>query len=432
MGDAKAISAVADVLMNISDERVAIVSATSGTTDTLIELGEQALAGSEWEQTLQALIDKHQGIIEDLELDLNLGGFWEETRNLLKGVSLILELSLSAKDRLLSFGERVSSTILAGLLEKRGFSTRAVDAHCFIHTDNNFGEGNVVFEKTNSATRETLLPLLESGIIPVVTGFIAQAENGRYITLGRGGSDYTAAILASALDARELQIWTDVDGIYNTDPRLVPEAHVLPQLSFYEASELAYFGAKVLHPKTIRPAVNKNIPVRILNTFNTGAPGTLITNNEEESIKSVTYRGGVTIINICSGGMLEAHGFLAKIFEVFARHSVIVDVVSTSEVSVSLTVNSTVSQEVLDELSAFSNVSIYENMAIVCLVGNGIRTNAGILGNLFSSLTDYNIGMVSQGASRRNVTFLVNENEVSQVVRNVFQKFFLNPQKNEH
>ncbi len=265
---------------------------------------------------------------------------------------------------------------------------------------------------------------MREGAIPVITGFVAQAENGHYITLGRGGSDYTGAIVGAGLMASEVQIWTDVDGILNTDPRLVPEAKVLTQVSFQEAGELAYFGAKVLHPKTIKPAIEKNIPVRILNTFNVSAPGTLITNEEEESLKAVTYKKNISIINICSAGMLEARGFLAKIFEVFAKHKVSVDVVSTSEVSVSLTVDNNFADIVVEELSAFASVNVYKGMAIVCLVGGGIITNSGVLSELFGAVSEHNVMMVSQGASKRNITFLVKEEEAQEVVKKVFNKFF--------
>ncbi|MBU1992119.1 aspartate kinase, partial [Patescibacteria group bacterium] len=334
------------------------------------------------------------------------------------------ELSLSALDRLQSFGERVSSNILAALLEKNGVRSRSVDAYSIIYADNNFGEGNVDIERTNEAIQTTIQGLLDDGITPVITGFIGQAENRQYITLGRGGSDYTAAIVAAALSASELQIWTDVDGIFNADPRLIQDAQALDRLSFEEASELAFFGAKVLHPKTINPAVAANIPVKILNTFNVDAPGTLIVNDENESIKSVTYKKDITIINVCSTGMLAAHGFLARIFEVFARNNISVDVVSTSEVSVSLTVENGVADNVIEELSEFARVNVQKNMAIVCLVGNGIRSTAGVLGNLFSGLNEFNISMVSQGASQRNITFLVDENDAQNVVQNIFRRFF--------
>ncbi len=424
MGTAQAITQVADIMKASKMPAVAVVSATSGTTDTLIKLGRTALAGEAWEEILEQVIAKHQTILKELDLTLSLNEYFEEITNLLKGIHLIRELSPSTMDRLMGFGERISSQILAALFIKQGKKAQAVDAYTIIFTDNNFNEGNVNFEKTDQVIKATITPLLEQGIIPVVTGFVAQAENGHYITLGRGGSDYTGAIVAAALDAKELEIWTDVDGIYQADPRFIPAAHLLEKLSFNEASELAYFGAKVLHPKTIKPAINKNIPVKILNTFNTAAKGTLITNEENEELKSVTSKKGISVINICSSGMIDAHGFLAKIFEVFARQQVVVDVVATSEVSVSLTVDKGEEKKVMSELSKFSAVTVQEGLAIVCLVGNGIRTNPKILGQLFSQLTEHNIYMVSEGASKRNITFLVNESESQTVVTKIFNTFF--------
>jgi len=290
-----------------------------------------------------------------------------------------------------------------------------------IFADDNFSCGNVDFERTNLAIKENLS---DTDLVYVVTGFIAQSASGHYITLGRGGSDYTAAIIAAALGSQNLLIWTDVDGIFNADPRLIPDASVLDSVSFMEASELAYFGAKVIHPKTIRPAVERNIPVRILNTFNPEAEGTLIADLDDPSIKSVTHKRGISIINIHSTGMLNAHGFLARIFEVFARNNVVVDVVSTSEVSVSLTVED-FPENVVSQLSSFAEVSVYRDMAIVCLVGDGIAFSPGVLGRLFSSVNGFNVSMVSQGASRRNITFLISEERALDAVQNIFNEFFL-------
>lgn len=424
MGNAAAIRQVADILKNTSGQKVAVVSATSGTTDMLIQLADDALAGRPWQENLRKLKNKHDHIVEDLKINLDLEHYWTEITQLLQGINLIQELSLSANDRIMTFGERISSQILAAHLNSQKLQAQPVDAYELVFTDNNFGEGNVIFTKTNETVDRKLQPLLDRGIIPIVTGFIAQAQNGHYITLGRGGSDFTGAIIAAALNASGLQIWTDVDGILNSDPRLIPEATVLPQLSFGEASELAYFGAKVLHPKTIKPAIQKNIPVKILNTFNTDAPGTVITNEEEQSLKSVTHKKGITIVNICGAEILETHGFLAKIFSIFARHKVVIDVVSTSEVSVSLTIDKPLPNEVLKELEEFFTVEIKENMAIVCLVGNGIKAETKILGDLFNNISEFDVSMVSQGASKRNITFLVNEEDAPKIVTRVFSTFF--------
>lgn len=419
MGTAESIRQVAEIVM-AAENPVVVVSATSGTTDRLIAMGQAALAGRDWATVFDEIVTKHQTIIAELGLDLDLTGFWAELREIARGVSMLRELSLSTMDRMMTFGERSSAQILAAFLE----NGEAVDAYEIVFTDNTFSEGVVDFERTDQAIKAKLRPLVDRGAIPVVTGFVAQAENGQYITLGRGGSDYTCAIIGAAMETSEVQIWTDVDGILNTDPRLVDAAEVLEQLSYNEAGELAYFGAKVLHPKTIKPAIKENIPVRILNTFNPKAEGTLITAEERESVKSVTYKKGISTINVCSAGMLEARGFLAKIFEVFARYEVSVDVVSTSEVSVSMTVEKGMAELVVPDLNKFATVEVREDMAIVCLVGEGIKADSKVLGQLFSAVDDYDVSMVSQGASKRNITFVVEESDAQEVVKTVFNQFF--------
>lgn len=422
MGSADSIRQVAEIIQS-AENIVGVVSATSGTTDSLIQLGQAAVQQEEWENELNALIHKHDEILSSLEVEVDLEFYWDNIRKLLQGVAMIVELSTSALDRLMGYGERISSTILAAYLNAQGHQAEAVNAFEIVYTDNTYGEGVVDFEKSNKTVQEKLSKLLGDGITPIVTGFVAQSKEGKYITLGRGGSDYTGAIIAGALDAEELQIWTDVDGILSADPRIVDGAHVLETLSYAEAGELAYFGAKVLHPKTIKPAVKKSIPVRILNTFNPQAPGTQILMQSPNSLKSVTYRKGVCIVNICAAEILEAYGSLAKIFDVFGRYGVVVDVVSTSEVSVSLTVDE-LPEVVLRELREFAEVEVECEMAIVCLVGNGIQNDTHVLGRLFSHIDEHDVSMVSQGASKRNITFLVRENELKEVVQKVFNTFF--------
>lgn len=424
MGTAETIRAVAEILRKISGGAVAVVSATSGTTDALIKLGELAVNGDNWTVEFENLAGKHRKICEELEVAAGIDNLWRNVRDLLEELTEKKEMPLNIYDLLIGFGERISSKILAGYLNKNGVKAKVVDAYKIIFTDNNFTEGNVDFEKTDVVVREIILPLLEKGVLPVITGFVGQSEDGQYITLGRGGSDYTGGIVAAALAAKELQIWTDVNGIFNADPRLINGAAALPEVSFNEASELAYFGAKVLHPKTIQPAVKKNIPVKVLNTFSPDSPGTVIDNIETESIKSVSSKKGISIINICSSGMLNAHGFLAKIFDVFAKHKVIVDVISTSEVSVSVTVDKVIKPELIEELETFSRVNVYEKMAIICLVGGGIKADSEVLGKMFSAISGYSVSMVSQGASQRNITFLVEESNASEIVKILFNTFF--------
>lgn len=424
MGSADAMRKASAIVRERDGETIVVVSAVSGTTDALIALGRAAVTNDGWRQMLGRLVERHATIVAELGLSLDLSAFWVEIEKICQGVSMLGELSPGTLDRLQSFGERVSATIFAAQLRFDGARADVVDAFHLVATDDQFGSANVDFQTTNSRVTAVLSSVLADGVIPVVTGFVGQSASGAYTTLGRGGSDYSGAIVAAAMDATELQIWTDVDGMFTADPRLIAAATTLPQLSYAEAGELAYFGAKVLHPKTIKPAIEQGIPVRVLNTFNPTAQGTLITGEERPSIKSVTSKKGITVVNIGSLGMLDAHGFLAKIFAAFARHEVVVDVVSTSEVSVSVTVDRVVPSALIDELKAFANVEVESGMAIVCVVGEGLRTQPGVLGKLFAAVGSVPVSMVSQGASKRNVTFVVAESDVRAIVERVFRTFF--------
>lgn len=424
MGSADAMRKASAIVRELDGEAIVVVSAVSGTTDALIALGRVAVDGGDWSTPLDRLMVQHATIAAELGMSLGLSAFWVEIKNICQGVAMLGELSPGTLDWLQSFGERMSATIFAALLCSDGTRAEMVDAFRLVATDNQFGSANVDFAATNARMADVLSPMLAESATPVITGFIGQSASGKYATLGRGGSDYSAAIVAAAMGATELQIWTDVDGMFTADPRFVPSATALPQLSYAEAGELAYFGAKVLHPKTIKPAIERGIPVRVLNTFNASAPGTLITSEERPSIKSVTSKRGITVVNLGSLGMLDAHGFLAKIFAAFARHEVVVDVVSTSEVSVSVTVDREVPSALVDDLRAFATVEVETGMAIVCVVGEGIRTQPDVLGKLFSAVGSVPVSMVSQGASKRNVTFVVAESDARSVVERVFRTFF--------
>lgn len=428
MGSADAMRKASAIVRSVDGEVIVVVSAVTGTTDALIALGNTAVEGGDWEVLAGRIKERHRMLVRELDLDLHqqLSVLLDEMWSICRVVAQFGELGPSVLDRLLSLGERLSATIFAEHLVVDGVNAEMVDAFDLIATDRQFGCANVDFPVTNSRTAGVLFPMITNSVIPVVTGFIGQSNAPhRYTTLGRGGSDYSAAIIAAAMDATELQIWTDVDGMFTADPRVIPGATVLTQLSYAEAGELAYFGAKVLHPKTIKPAIEREIPVRILNTFNAAAPGTLINSEECASIKSITSKKGITVVNLVSLGMLDAHGFLAKIFTAFARHEVIVDVVSTSEVSVSVTVDRKVSSALVEELRTFATVDEPETgMAIVCVVGEGLRTQPEVLGRLFSAVGPVPVSMVSQGASKRNVTFVVAERDARRVVAQVFHEFF--------
>jgi aspartate kinase len=271
-------------------------------------------------------------------------------------------------------------------------------------------------------------PVLDKGRVPVMGGFIGATKAGITTTIGRGGSDYSAAIVGSGLGAERIEIWTDVDGMMTTDPNLCPEARRIKVISFDEAAELAYFGAKVLHPATVLPAIQKNIPVYVLNSRNPGCEGTRISARVppcKNFFKAIAAKKRITIIDVAAPRMLLAHGFLRAIFEAFDRHRVAVDVVSTSEVSVSLTVDSNESIPALAaDLAKLADVKYEGRKAIVCLVGENLRETPGIAARVFGELSDVKIRMISQGASEINLTFVIEEDEVPQVVRRLHKTFF--------
>ena len=328
----------------------------------------------------------------------------------------------AARDRALSLGERLSSSLFASGLARMGFEAEAIEAgDAGLVTDDNFGQAHPLPESI-ARLRDRLS---NPAKVPVVTGFLGRTLDGRTTTLGRGGSDFSAAWIGSALDAEEIQIWTDTSGLLSADPRIVPEARTVSALSFSEASELAYFGAKVLHPKTLLPAMDKGIPVRILNTARPEDPGSLITAETDAPdtpwrVKSIASKRAITAVTIASTRMLLAHGFLARVFEVFGRHRIVVDLVTTSEVSISVTVDDTARlADAIAELEGIGRVEVREGLAVVAVVGEGAPTRIGLAGHIFTLLGGVGIGveMISQGASRVNLSFVVRDEDADRAVR---------------
>jgi aspartate kinase len=325
-------------------------------------------------------------------------------------------------------GERLSFEIVAAALLARGVPAHAVDAREVLVTDEGFGRAAPDLEATGARARARLPPLLEQGCVPLLPGFIGAAGNGVTTTLGRGGSDWSASLFGSVLGAEEIQIWTDVDGMMTVDPRLVSSARVIPEVSFAEAAELAYFGAKVLHPATIRPAVERGIPVVVLNTLNPAAPGTRITQTapaHEGEPRAIATKKGITVVMISQPRMLFAYGFLARVFEVFNRQRTPVDLIATSEVSVSLTIDNAERLDAIrKDLAELGEVQALERMAIVSVVGRGFTRRSGLAGRLFSALSEVNIVMISFGASDVNVSFVVAEQDADAAVRTLHRAFF--------
>ncbi|MBI2638900.1 aspartate kinase [Candidatus Peregrinibacteria bacterium] len=339
-------------------------------------------------------------------------------------------------DLLASFGERFSSWLLTGALLSQKIPAQRVDSRELVVTDSNFGAAEVDFEKTRRNFARKISPLLRRKIIPVITGFIGRNHKGNTTTLGRGGSDYSAAITAVCLHAKEIQIWKDIPGFMTADPRVVKTARIIPQLSFQEAAELSYFGAKLLHPKTIHPAVAQNIPVRILNTFAPDNPGTIIYGksslrqaqaDKSLPVMAIAYKKGITIMNISSLRMLGPYGFLEELFRIFAAHRVPIDVVATSEVSVSMTIeDKTYNAGLIGALQKIGMVEVRHGHVILSLVGTGLKNDPRVEAHIFEvfRLAKIPTEMISKGASSINFTCIIEEKFCEKAVRALHSKFF--------
>lgn len=416
---------------------VVVVSALRGMTDGLLQSVRLASDGDPdaGMAQLDPQLDRHltmaaealngaeKAAIERLVADAR-----DEIRNLLRIVRSHPGTRLPLQDEIVSYGERLSSVLTAAILRANGLPAHAVDARRCIVTSDEHGHGVPIPARTREQTRAELLPLIQDGFIPVLGGFIGSAESGATTTLGRGGSDYSAAIFGAALEASEIQIWTDVTGFLTADPRVVPDARPLSRLSYTEAAELAFFGAKVLHPKTIQPAVENSIPVRICNSRKPELPGTLINGEAETAVggvKAIAHKPGVTLVQITSTRMLGAYGFLSALFDVFNRHRTGVDIVTTSEVSVSLSLEDTRRlPAILSDLEELGTVRVSDGNAIICIVGEGIGGMPGIAAKVFGTIADINVVLISQGASSINLTFVVREEEVKEAVGRLHSTFF--------
>ncbi|MGA8027252.1 MAG: lysine-sensitive aspartokinase 3 [Bryobacteraceae bacterium] len=414
---------------------VVVVSAMGKTTNRLLEAAKEAAAGRR-DQAL-AIIDELRGhhLTHGLplagaaaaDLDRYIRAHFEWLDELVKGLSVVGELSPRSMDAVASIGERLSSLVISFAFQAAGIRTQHVDARRVILTDGRFTQAQLLLEETRALLQEHIQPVAATSVV-VMGGYIGATKDGQTTTLGRGGSDYSASIVGAALGVEEIQIWTDVDGMLTADPRIVPGGHRVKSISFAEASEMAYFGAKVLHPATVLPAVEKNIPVRILNSRRPEIDGTSITAQPvpcRNPVKSISCKRGISILNIHSTRMLMAHGFLHRIFEIFDRYGTSVDMVSTSEVSVSLTVDD---RENLDpicrEVREFAQVGSEDGQAIVCLIGENIRHTPGIAGRAFQVLREKNIRMISQGASLLNLSFVMADGDLEDAVAALHGEFF--------
>jgi aspartate kinase len=435
---AAAISRVAGIVRaRLERQPVVVVSAMGKTTNKLLAMAAEA-AGGQRERALEQMNALREYHLEEArplvakadgpELESLVAGHFHELEELLGGLSLMGELTPRHIDAVASYGERLSSRIVTLAFRAAGMDAVHLDSRRLIVTDRRHTQAAPIYAETYARLGAEVEPLARAGQVVVMGGFLGSTEDGVTTTLGRGGSDFTAAIVGAGIGADEIQIWTDVDGMMTADPNSVPEAHRLKVLSFSEAAELAYFGAKVLHPATVWPAVEKNIPVLILNSRKPLAPGTRIIREAvacANPVKSIACKKNITVVDIRSTRMLMAHGFLARIFAVFDRYETAVDMVSTSEVSVSATIDSTRRlAEIRAELEQIAEVSVLDHCAIVCLVGDNIRYTPGIGARVFPALGTVNALMISQGGSQWNLSVLVKEADVLQAVRALHAEFF--------
>lgn len=430
VGSAERIRGVAEIVRNsLSEQPVLVFSALGDTTDDLLEASELALQGA---VDLTRIRQFHESIALELGIsDCGIDELFAELERLVTGISLIRELTPRTRDYLASFGERLAVRIISAFLSQSGIQTRFFDGwDAGIVSTSEFTNADVL-EESYARIAETLLPVLRAGGIPVVTGFIARDSAGAITTLGRGGSDLTASVLGVALRASEIQVWKDVDGILSADPRFVSGAVLLERVSFEEASELAYFGAKILHPRSVLPAMAADIPVRVKNSFNPSAPGTAIVSRLEQPVegfaRAITFKKGVVLVDVVSTRMLGQPGFLAAVFKAFGDAGVSVDVVATSEVSVSLTLDEEPAalDAVVAQLQRFAAVSLRTNRTVLSIVGSPRRSCEG-LAIALNALRSNGIGveMISYGASKVNTALILDDAHAEQAVRLLHERLF--------
>jgi len=430
---AEAIERIAGIVRGQMARRpVVVVSAMGKTTNKLLAIADAAVRGQR-DAALTLLEDLHQFHKKEsagLGVEDQVDAHFQELAELVKGIAVMGEMTPRATDAVSAFGERLSSIIVTARFRSLGIDVAHLDSRSVIVTDRRHTQAVPLFAETYRRTCNTIPPLAAMHVV-VMGGFIGSTEDGVTSTLGRGGSDYTASIVGAGIGAEEIQIWTDVDGMLTSDPTILPGGYRVKQCSFAEAAELAYFGAKVLHPATVLPAIEKNIPVRILNSRRPQVEGTLITAEAPRStspIRSIACKRNITLVNIVSTRMLMAHGFLKRIFEIFDRYETPVDMLATSEVSVSLTIDNTRSLgAITKEIEEFAEVTVEQNQAIVCMVGDNIRHTPGVAAQAFRGLKDINVRMISQGASLLNISVVVAAADLKSAVESLHREFFTNP-----
>ncbi|MFW5857248.1 MAG: aspartate kinase [Planctomycetota bacterium] len=434
VGSAKSIRDVCAIVRGRHERHPLVVTSAHGKdaghgkiTDMLIAAAHAALEGNPDSGVIEA---RQLGLIRDLGLDASLvRPLLDNLAELLKGISMVEELTPRTLDYVQSFGERMAARVVAAQMQQEGMDAIAVDSFDLgLRTDARYGAANPAPDCY--AEMKKRWAEIEAEIV-VTTGFVAKCPDGHITTLGRGGSDYSATIFGAALGAEEVEIWTDVNGVMTADPGIVPASRSLPELTFNEASELAWYGAQVLHPSTILPAVDAGVPVRVLNTMAPEQSGTVILPDSTEKAnvaKSVVYKEDLTLIDITSSRMLMSHGFMAKVFHIFEKHEIVINMIATSEVTISLTSDAPAArlEPAVAELETYGAVNCKPAHAIICLIGEGMGGIIGTAGRMCRALAEakVNIQMISQGAREINIAVCVDNNDIEPAVRALHAEFF--------
>jgi len=424
----------------LEQQPVVVNSAMGKTTRKLLDVARLSANGMDEKALLRLneIRDYHfdvaRGLMSDFEnsdAQTALENYFEELQRLLGGLSVIGELTPRSQDRILSYGELAATTIIASTLQARGINARWLDARDFIITDERFTRAKPVDELTFRGIQEKVLPLVDSGHVPVTQGFIGSTRSGATTTLGFEGSDFTAALAGAALDVSNIEIWKDVNGIMTADPGIFAGARTATNISFQEASELTLFGAKVLHPCTIEPACRKDIPVNIYNSRQPDAGGTTIsacTNTETNIVKSIAYNMPVCIVNIMSDSHVDPAVFLRSVFDILEREGIVPCVVTSTGAGIAMAVSASEEMEhAIDELARFGTVTISREKATISLVGENIRTKGDFTPVVFQNLEEVNVYMVEQGASPISLTLVVDESDVPSVIARLHEAFFREP-----
>ncbi|WP_318457986.1 lysine-sensitive aspartokinase 3 [Photobacterium leiognathi] len=428
VADFTAMSRSAKIVIANPDTKIVLISACSGVTNILVELANGVSDVNTRQQRLQQLTQIHQDVLDQLKQPSSVQ---DSIYSLLDSVATLAEqaavaTSAQLTDQIVSHGELLSTYLFTQILVEQNAPAVRVDIRPIMCTDDQFGKAVPQPEQIKQQAETQLLPLLDGNIV-VSQGFIGSNSQGVTTTLGRGGSDYSAALVAEAVNASTLEIWTDVPGLYTTDPRITPAAQPIKEISFSEASEMANFGAKILHPSTLVPAVRQQIPVFVGSSKTPEQGGTWIRQSVEDAplFRALALRANQTMVTLTSLNMFHAYGFLAEVFRILAEHKISVDLITTSEVSVSLTLDQTdtgggaptLPLKAVEELSQLCRVEIEQGLSLVALIGNQMSDTKGSAKDIFGALEDHNLRMICYGASPHNLCFLINEDEAKDVVR---------------